>query len=99
ANVRAVIARIEPAIESRLGEEIHLRTRLRVQQKRETRIKHIVDLGINEPGRGLFESIKFQIDSAAQPRAKIVLERGDREDAVEPVESLIHLEKAAGDIA
>src|SRR6478735_11514138 len=66
ANVGAVIARIEPPIQSRLREEIHLRTRLRVQKQRETRIEEIVDFRINEARRRLFEIIKFQIDSAAQ---------------------------------
>ena len=86
ANVGAVVARIEPAIESRLREEIHLRTRLRVEKQRETRIEEIVDFRVDEAGRGLLEIIKFQIDCAAQSRAKIILKPGDRQCAVEPVE-------------
>src|SRR3954468_17589710 len=68
-NVGAVVGRIEAAIEPRLREEIHLRTRLRVQKQRETRIEQIVDFRVDEARRGLLEIIKFQIDCAAQSRA------------------------------
>src|SRR6476661_5414999 len=94
ANVGAVIARIESPIQSRLREEIHLRTGLRVQKQRETRIKQIIDFRINEPGRGLLEIIKFQIESAAQSRAEILLKPGDRQCAIEAVESIIDVESA-----
>src|SRR5215468_5608427 len=94
ANVGAVIARIEPAIESRLREEIHLRTDLRVDKQRKTIIEKVVDIRVAETGRGLVEVINLQIGCAAQSRAKIILESGDRQCAVESVESIIDVESA-----
>src|SRR5215472_7413435 len=94
ANVGAVIARIEPAIESRLREEIHLRTDLRVDKQCKTIIEKVVDIRVDQTGRGLLEVIKLQIGCAAQSRAKIVLKSGDRQRAVEPVESIIDVERA-----
>ena len=47
-NLSAVIARIESAVEPRLNEEINLRAALRVEKKRETRVKEIVDLAADE---------------------------------------------------
>src|SRR5215471_9352569 len=94
ANVGAVIARIEPAIELRLREEIHLRTDLRVDKQRKTIIEKVVDIRVDETGRGLLEIIKLQIGCAAQSRAKIILKPGDRQRAIEPVERIIDVESA-----
>src|SRR5580765_804996 len=94
ANLGAVVARIEPAIKLRLRKEIHLRADLRVQKQRKTIIEKIVDIRVDQTGRGLLEIIKFQIDSAAQSRAKIILKPGDRQCAIEPVESIIDVESA-----
>src|SRR6516162_8842709 len=82
ANLGAVVGRIEPAIESRLREEIHLRTDLRVDKQRKTIIEKVVDIRVDETGRGLLEIIEFQIGCAAQSRAKIILEPGDRQRTV-----------------
>ena len=35
--------------------------------------------------------IKFQIDCAAQSRAKIILKPGDRQGAIEPIESIVDI--------
>jgi hypothetical protein len=43
ANLGAVIGRVEPAVDSRLREEINLRAELRVEKQRETWIEEIVD--------------------------------------------------------
>src|SRR5215472_14461409 len=94
ANVGAVIARIEPAIELRLREEIDLRTDLRVDKQRKTIIEKVVDIRVDETGRGLLEVIKLQIGCAAQSRAKIVVKPGDRQSAIKPVESIIDVESA-----
>src|SRR6266496_2219250 len=94
ANLGAVVAGIEPAIESRLREEIHLRTDLRVDKQRKTIIEKVVDIRVDQTGRGLLEIVKFQIDCAAQSRAKIVLKPGDRQGAIKPVESIIDVESA-----
>src|SRR5215468_7832572 len=94
ANVGAVVARIEPAIESRLREEIHLRTDLRVDKQGKTIIEKVVDIRVDETGRGLLEVIKLQIGCTAQSRAKIILKPGDRERAIESVERIIDVESA-----
>ena len=62
--------------------------------KRLLRIEEIVDFRIDKTGRWLLEIIKFQIDCAAQPRAKIILKPGDRQRATEPVETIIDVESA-----
>src|SRR6516162_777400 len=93
-DLGTVVARIEPAIESRLREEIHLRTGLGIDKQRETRIEEIVDFRVDETGRRLLEVIKFQIDCATQSCAQIILKPGDRERAVEPVDSIIDVESA-----
>ena len=89
-----MIARIEAAIDSGLGEEINLRAELRVEKQRETRIEEIVNLGVDETGCGLLEIIEFEINCAAQSGAKIILKGGDSQRAVEPVQSIIDIESA-----
>src|SRR4029077_16319020 len=68
------------------------RADLRVQKQRKTIIEKVVDIRVDETGRRLLEIIKFQIDCAAQSRAKIILKPGDRLCAMEPVESIIDVE-------
>src|SRR5262245_1424864 len=94
ANLSALVARIESTIASSLREEIHLRTGLRVQKQDDTWIEEIVLRRVDEAGRGLLEIIKLQVDSAAQPRTKIIFKPGDRQRAIEPVESIIDVERA-----
>src|SRR4029434_6356047 len=77
-----------------LREEIHLRADLRVEKQRKTIIEKVVDIRVDETGRGLLEIIKFQIDRAAQSRAKIIVKPGDCKRAVEAVESIIDVESA-----
>src|SRR5215469_4675111 len=89
ANLGSVVARIEPAIKLRLREEIHLRTGLRVYKQRKAIIEKVVDIRVDETGRGLLEIVKFQIRRAAQSRTKIILKSGDRQRAIESVESII----------
>src|SRR5437870_4983087 len=93
-NLSSVIAGIEPAIESRLSEEINLRPQLRVEKESQSRIEEVVNVAVDEPGRWLLEMIRFEIDCAAQSRAKIVLKRSDSEGAVEPVQKIIDLKRA-----
>ena len=57
-------------------------------------LKRLSIVRVDETGRGLLEIIKFQIDCAAQSRAKIILKPGDRQCAIEPVESIIDVESA-----
>src|SRR5437588_12516532 len=64
-NGGAVIARIEPAIESRLGKEINLFAELRVEKKRETRIEKIVDPAVDQYRRWLLEMVNFKINRSA----------------------------------
>src|SRR2546423_15367743 len=92
-ELSAAIARVESAIESRLREEINLRSILRIEKEREARIKEIVDLAVDESGRGLFKMINFEINRAAQVRPKIVVKRGDHQRAVEPVKKIIDLKR------
>src|ERR1700730_14430668 len=95
-EIGAVIARVEPAIKSRLHEEINLRPDLRVEKQRETRIEEIVDLRIDKTRRRLLEMISFKVNRAAQSRTKIVLKRRHGERGIEPVEQIIHLKGAHG---
>src|ERR1700726_2498123 len=64
-NLGAVIARVKPAVQSRLPEKIDVRYKLRVKKDRQSRIEEIVDLAVNEAGRRLFEMISFDVEPAA----------------------------------
>src|SRR5579864_3323319 len=65
SNLCALIAWIETTVQPRLREKINLFSQLTVQKKREPRIKQIVDLAIDESGRGLIKVIKLGIEGAA----------------------------------
>src|SRR5437899_7525292 len=64
-NLSAVIARIEPTIQSRLRKQINMRTKLRVEKQRQTGIEEIVDLAVDKARRWLLEMITFDINRAA----------------------------------
>ena len=74
-----------------MREEINVRSRLCIEEETQARIKEIVDLAVDQAGWRLFEMIIFEIESSAQPRAKIVLKSRDRECAVESIEKIIEL--------
>src|SRR5438270_5197481 len=93
-KLSAAIARVESAIEPRLREEINLRSVLRIEKERQARIKEVVDLAVDESGRGLVKMVKFQINRAAQVHSKIVVKRGYRQRAIEPVKKIIDLKRA-----
>src|SRR5262249_9222464 len=65
-----------------------------IHKQRKAIIEKIVDIRVDETGRGLLEIIELQIGCAAQSRAKIILEPGDRQRAIESVESIIDVEGA-----
>src|SRR6266700_1046415 len=90
-NLGSVITRVEAAIQSRLREEINLRSELCVEKKCQARVEKIVDLAVDEPRGGLLEMINLDVDRAAQARSKIILKSGDGERAIEPVENIIHV--------
>src|SRR6266403_2279998 len=94
-DLSAVIARIKTAIEPRLCEEINLRSDLRIEEKRQTRIEEIVDRAVDQPGWRLFEMIKLQIEQTTHTCAQIVLERGYRERVVETIEQIINFKRGA----
>src|SRR5438309_11121293 len=94
ANLGAVIARIETAIESRLGKEINVRAELSVEEKCQARVEEIVDVAVDEPRCWLLEMIKLDIDRAAQTRSKIILERSDSERVIEAIKNVIDLKCA-----
>src|SRR5438309_10445240 len=91
ANLGAVIARIETAIESRLGKEINVRAELSVEEKCQARVEEIVDVAVDEPRWWLLEMIKHYIDRAAKTRPKIVLERSERELRIEAIKKVIDI--------
>src|SRR4029450_5626847 len=95
-NLSAVIARIKAAIEPRLCKEINLRSDLGVEKKRESRIKEIINIANDQPGRRLFEIVKFQIESAAQSCAQIIMKCRERKRGVDSVEKIIDIERARG---
>ncbi len=93
-NLCAVIARIEPAIQSGLGKEVNLRSDLRVQKECQTWVEKSVDVAVDKAGRGLFEVIDFQIERAAEARAKIIVKCSKCERVINPVEKIIGIESA-----
>ena len=97
-NGGPVIARVESAIKPGLGEKINLRSVLCIEKERETRIEEIVNLAVDQFRRWLLEMVNFKIDCPAQARPQVVVECGDGERAVEPVEKIIDLKRvrAAG---
>ena len=95
ADGSAVIARIEPTIESRLYKEVNLRPDLGVEEERQARVEEIVDLAVDESGRWLLEMITLEVDCAAQFGPKIILKRGERERAVEPIKQIFDLKGAS----
>ena len=92
-NLSAVIARVESTIEPRLSEEINLRSVLRVEKERQTGIEEIVDLAVDEARRRLLEVVNFQIESAAQTRAKIIIQCRNRQRAIKAIEEIIEVDR------
>ena len=91
---RAMVARVEPSIKPRLGEKINGRPELCIEKKRQPRAEEIVDFAVDESRGRLLEVIEFQINCAAQARAKVLLERGKRQAIVESVDEVIDFERA-----
>src|ERR1043166_2096803 len=94
SDLRAAIAWIEPAIESRLHEEINLGTNLGIEKEREPRTEQIVNRAVDESRRRLLKMVILKVERAAQPGAKLILPGGNRERAVEPVENIIDINRA-----
>jgi len=95
-DLSAVITRVEAAVESRLRKEIDLRANLGVEEESQTRVKEIVDFAVDESRRRLLKVITFDVNCAAESRAKIVLKRRDGERGIEPIEQVIDFECACG---
>src|SRR5438876_9881304 len=64
-KLSAAVARVEAAIEPRLGKEINVRPKLRVQKQGQPRGKEIVDLAVDQSRRRLLEMVTFDIDRPA----------------------------------
>src|SRR6266403_4815545 len=65
-DLSAVITWIKTSIQTRLNKNINLRPNLGVEKQRQPRIEKVVNITINESGRGLLEMIFLNIDRAAQ---------------------------------
>src|SRR6266403_1139780 len=66
ADLSAMITWIKTSIQTRLNKKINLRPNLGVEKQRQPRIEKVVNITINESGRGLLEMIFLNIDRAAQ---------------------------------
>jgi hypothetical protein len=74
-----------------------MRPDLRIEEQSQTRIEEVVDLAVDQAGRRqLLEMVILKIECAAQPGAKIILKRRNRERAVEPIEKLVDLRRLRG---
>ena len=78
-----------------MSEEINLRSVLRVEKERQTGIEEIVDIAVDEARRRLLEVVNFQIESAAQTRAKIIVRRRNGERAIKAIEEIINVDRAS----
>src|SRR5256714_14150177 len=74
-DLSAVITWIKTSIQTRLNKNINLRPNLGVEKQRQPRIEKVVNITINESGRGLLDMISLKIDRAAQAQTHVILER------------------------
>src|SRR5437867_6362782 len=86
AHLRAMIARVEPAIQPRLHKDINVRPNLCIEENRQPRIEQRIDLAVDQTGRRLLEMVKLEIDCPADTRSHIFIKRAKCQRLVDAVE-------------
>src|SRR5664279_4639929 len=70
-----------------------MRTDLRVEEKRETRVDEKTVIGIDQSGRWQIDPVEFEIEEPAEPRPDVALKRVERERFVDLIEKILGRER------
>src|SRR5437867_3798047 len=65
AHLSAAITGVEPTVQPCLSKEINVRSELRVEKERQSRVEKIVNIAVDESGCWLLEMICLKVDRAA----------------------------------